>query len=142
MAIDLEAHWQVMYDGLVAALTAGGNGSVPVMHVDSTETQTGGAQEPPYVIYTSETLIPTGTTGDGPSKVLRDGWKIVARDRDLSNVLSYISDIVTKFELEDLPVTADGYETTAIDILGFQTLYENDAKLNAGHLRVSWERSK
>ena len=142
MAIDFEAHWQVMYDGITTALTDGGNGSVPVLHVDSSETQTGGAQEPPYVLYTAETMVPVGTVGDGPSKVLRDGWKIVARARDLSDVLDYISNVVTKLELEDLPDTADGYRTTAIDILGFQTLYEQDAKLNAGHLRISWERSK
>lgn len=141
--MDIQAHWQALYDALVAGLTAGGNGSVPVLHVDSTEEQTGNPVDPPFVVYTGETFRPTGTTGSGPNKVVKDGWRITARARDLADVLDYLSNIVTELEQEEdaIAVTSDGYTTTAVTILGIQTLYETDGKLNAGHLRIEWERS-
>lgn len=137
-----KAHWQALYNALVAGMTADGFASVPVMHVDSSETQTGESQEPPYVIYTLETLNPTGTTGGGPLKVIKDGWRITARARDLEDALEYIKAIKDKLELEDIAATSDGYTTTGVEFIGMQTLYEQDAKLNAVHLRIMWERSK
>ena len=135
-------HWQEMYDALVAGLTAAGYGSVPVLHVDSSESQTGDSVEPPYVIYTDESINPTGTTGGGPLKVIKDGWRITARARDLEDALNYRQAIIEKLELEDISDTADGYQTTAVEFIGKQTLYEQDSKLNACHLRIMWERSK
>lgn len=138
--MEWEAHWQAFYNALDAAL-ADDYGDVPIMHIDSSETQTGVSQEPPYVIYSTETLNPLGTVGGGPLKVIKDGWRITARSRDLSEALGFMSAITAKLELEDI-ADADGYVTTGIEFIGFQSLYEQDAKLNAVHLRILWERSK
>ena len=135
-------HWQALYDALRAALDGAGHTDVPVMHVDSSETQTGDSQEPPYVIYTDETLNPTGTTGGGPLDVIKDGWRITARARDLEDALAYRKAVMDRLAAFNIADTADGYVTIGIDFIGLQTLYEQDAKLNACHLRVQWERSK
>ena len=100
------------------------------------------AQDPPYVIYTGETLRNLGTTGVGPLKVLKDGWRITARARDLADVLDFLSAIVTEVVQEEAAFTVvDSYTTTAVEVLGLQTFFEQDSKLYAGHMRIEWERS-
>ena len=64
------------------------------------------------------------------------------RARDLQDVLDISTAISDQFELEDIATTADGYVTTAVEVLGAQTLFETDGKLSARHMRWDWERSK
>lgn len=141
--MDFKAHWTEVYDVLTTGMATGGHSTVPVLHVDSSTGTSNVAHEPPYLIYTGETLRNFGTTGGGMLKVIKDGWRLVARARDMGSVLDYISAVVTELEKEeDAFAVVDGYTTTAIELVGFQSFYEEDSKLYAGHLRFMWERSK
>lgn len=141
--MDLELHWKEMYRVLAAGMATGGHDSVPLLHVDSSKGTSNVAQEPPYVIFTQETFRNLGSTSGGNLKVISDQWRVVARHRDLTPVLDYISAIITELEKENNTfATVDGYDTTAIEFNGLQTFYEEDSKLNAAHLRFTWERSK
>lgn len=143
MAIDYEAHWTTFYQEMRTAMDVGGHTTVPIFHVTSENDQTGDPSDPPYVIYAQETERPVGTTGGGNSTVLRSGFRITARAVGLADALAYISDIVNALDTaDDTMVTADGYRTTDISILGVQSLYESDFGVYAVHLRVDWERSR
>lgn len=146
--MDYDAHWQAFYDNMRAALDGAGFNAVPILAIHSTDSQTAEQTvEAPYVTYTSETQRNTGTmTGggstSGPAKVVKNGWRIAVRTEDLQDLLDISTALSDKFELEDIANTLDGYATTAVDVLGYQTLWEIDAKLHAAHYRVDWERSK
>jgi hypothetical protein len=142
--IDYEAHWQALYDEMREALDGAGFSLVPIYHVTSSSTQPGGEPaDPPYVMYRQETERPTGTTGKGNSAVLLTGFIITAREYDFGGALGMISAIVNKLDGADATmVTADGYETTDIKMLGNQSLFEDDLGVYAQHLRISWERSR
>lgn len=140
--IDYEAHWQALYDEMRAALDVN-FAEVPIYHITSTDDATGEPADPPYVVYRQETERTMGTTGGGNSKVMKSGWVITARDFDLAAALAYISDIVGDLtEADDSMVTADGYATTDIKIIGLQSLYEQDFGVYAVHCRIDWERSR
>lgn len=141
--MDYNAHWQVIYDTLAAALSAAALTEVSIAAIHSQDTQTAGvALEPPYVVYTQERETTLGTMGGGPNEVAESGWRITARTRDLEDLLDIAAAVTDKFELEDIAATSDGYVTTAVELVGAQTLWEVDSKLNAFHLRFNWERAK
>jgi len=141
--MDLDAHWQAMYDALRAGLDTAGLTDVPLAAIHSQDSQTAGeALVPPYVIYSGERETGTGTTGSGQNKVALSGWRVTCRARDLDEVLAMASAVTAKMEQEDIDQTADGYVTTAVELVGGQTLYEIDSKLNSYLLRFNWERSK
>jgi hypothetical protein len=141
--MDIEAHWQALYNEMRAGLDDAGYSMVPLFPVTSSSNQDGEPQAPPYVTYRQETERPTGTSGGGNSKILETGFMVTAREEDLTVALGMISAIATRLDLADATMqTADGYETTDIAILGLQTLYEHDMNVYAQHLRISWERSR
>ena len=140
---DYDAHWQAFYDALAAGLAAAGLSGVTVAAIHSQDSQTAGeALEPPYVVYTQERERGFGTMGGGQNEVMEAGWKITARARDLQEILDIATAITDKLEAEDVADTTDGYVTTAIELVGGQTLWEVDSKLHAFHLRCNWERAK
>ena len=140
--MDIQAHWQALYDEMRTALDGDGYNAVAIYHVDSTNDQTGEPAPPPMVVYRDETLRPLGTTGGGNSVILRSGYLITCRAYDLADALAYVSSIATALDAADETMTTtDGYSTTNIEILGSQSLYETEFKLYAVHLRVEWERS-
>lgn len=140
--MDLEAHWQALYDEMRDALDGSGYSAVPIYHVDSTNDQTGEPAEPPLIVYRDETLRPMGTMGNGNSTLLKSGFLITTRAYTLGDALSYESAIITALDAADSTMTTtDGYYTTNISILGALTLFEPDSKLYARHLRIEWERS-
>ena len=141
--MDLEAHWQALYTEMRAALDDAGYRLVPLFPVTSSSNQDGEPEPPPYVVYRQETERPTGTSGGGNSKILETGFMVTAREEDLTVALGMISAIATRLDAATKAmVTADGYETTDIAILGLQTLYEHDMNVYAQHLRITWERSR
>lgn len=141
--MDYSSHWQAIYDAIEVALADAGLSEVTIAAVHSQDSQTAGeALEPPYVIYSQERERGTGTPAGGPNKVAEAGWRITARARDLEDILAIATAITTKFEAEDVDDTVDGYVTTAIELVGAQTLWEMDSKLHAFLLRFNWERSK
>lgn len=143
--MDLQAHWQALYDEMRDALDDATPtlSSVPIYHVNSTDDQLGQPAAPPFVTYRDETLRPIGTQGKGNSALLTSGFVIVSRAFELADALTYTSVIATGLDSADSSmVTSDGYATTDISILGAQSLYEPDSKLYAVHLRVSWQRSR
>lgn len=141
--MDYDSHWQVIYDALVQGLAAKGLSNVTVAAVHSQDTQTAGESiDPPYVVYTQEREVGMGTMGGGPNEVSEAGWRLTARARDLQEILDIATALSDKFELEDIADTADGYVTTAVELVGAQTLWEIDSKLHAFHVRINWERAK
>ncbi len=141
--MDYDAHWQAIYTGVRGALDAAGLTTVPLMPVHSQDTQVADSPaEPPYVVYTDETDRRTGSTAGGPNKVIQSGFKFTIRAVDLDDVHEIGTAIDDYMETEAIPVTSDGYTTTAITHIGGQTLFELDSKLNAMHVRYDWERSK
>jgi hypothetical protein len=142
--IDYEAHFQALYDEMRAAMDAAGFSLVPILHVTSSSTQPNAdPAPPPYVMYRQETERPIGTSGKGNSAILTTGFMITARDFDFASALGMISAIVNRLDVADATmVTADGYETTDIAMIGNQSLFEDDLNVYAQHLRVSWERSR
>lgn len=140
--MDIQAHWQALYNEMRTALDGDGHTDVAVYHIDSTNDQTGEPAPPPFIVYRDETLRPLGTVGNGNSAVLTSGFLITCRAYSLADTLSYISSIATALDDADSSLTTtDGYSTTSIEIIGSQSLFEPDSKLYASHLRVSWERS-
>jgi hypothetical protein len=141
--MDIESHWQALYDEMRAALDDAGYSMIALFPVTSSSNQDGEPEPPPYVTYRQETERPTGTSGGGNSKILETGFMVTARDEDLTEALGMISAIVTRLDAAGSDMaTADGYETTDIAILGQQTLYEHDLGVYAQHLRIKWERSR
>ncbi len=141
--MDYNSHYQVFYDTIRAGLDADGLSAVPILALHSQDSQVAeDSVEPPYVVYAEETQRNIGTYGGGQAKVVKTGWRITVRARDLQDVLDISTAISDQFELEDIATTADGYVTTAVEVLGAQTLFETDGKLSARHMRWDWERSK
>ena len=141
--MDYDAHCQVIYNALTEGLAAKGLSHVTVAAVHSQDSQTAGeALEPPYLVYTQERETGMGTMGGGQNEVAEAGWKLTARARDLQEILDIATAMSDKFELEDVADTSDGYVTTAIELVGAQTLWEIDSKLHAYHVRINWERAK
>lgn len=138
--MDIQAHWQAFYDAGRAALDADGFTDVQMVHVTSKKGALVAPVTPPFVAYRDETERTTGTTGEGSLKVLRSGWMVSVRAVDLGEALDIASPILNAYVDADL-VTTDGYETTALDLIGKQTLHEADSDLYAVHLRFDWERS-
>lgn len=139
--MNMQDHWQAIYDAARAALDAIPEGDeVALLHVFSGDSQTGESHEAPFVAYRQEVERSTGTTGAGSLKVLRSNWLFTAYTKDLGDGLLWLSTILNA--LTDATfTTTDGYTTTNINPLGVQTLYEDDVKLYACHLRLEWERS-
>lgn len=139
--MDVQAHWQAIYDEARAALDGAGYNAVPIYHVTSTNDQTGEPAAPPHVVYRDETMGALGTTGDDLA-VVQSNFLFTVRAYTLGEVLDYLSALVGGFEAAGIDMTTtDGYATTAITIVGHTSLYEPDSKLYAGHFRVNWQRS-
>ena len=141
MALDIQAHYQALYDGARAALDADGHSGISLMHVYSGDDQTGEPTEPPFVIYRQDVERSLGTTGGGPAKVLNSSWVFTSYSADLSSGLSYLTAIAAYFEENDPDQTQDGYVTTNVEVNGIQSLFEQADKFYACHLRLDWERS-
>lgn len=140
--LDRKAHWQAIYDAIVAAQAAAGLGGIPVVHVFSGDDAPNvSSVDPPFIEYRQDVERNLGTYGDGTAKVLRSNWVIVSRAEDLEDCLAYSSAIVSYLVDADI-TTTDGYTTTNLEILGTMTLYERDAGLYADHIRFAWERSR
>lgn len=139
--MDPKAHWQAFYNTIRESLDDAGFGAVQVVHVTSKDQ--GPLSEvavPPFVAYANETSRTTGTMGGGSLKVLRDGWRVEVRAADLDVVLDIAKPIINGLVDADIS-TEDGYETTALDLIGNLTVYEGDSELYAAHVRFMWERS-
>lgn len=140
--IEYEAHWQALYDEMRTALDAN-FADVPIFHITATDAADGQPSPPPYVVYRQETERTMGTMGGKNSTIMKSGWVITARDYDLAEALAYISDIASALDVADSSMTtSDGYSTTDIQIIGLQSLYEQDFGVYAVHCRIDWERSK
>jgi len=141
--VDYEAHWQAIYDALRVGLDDDGLTTVPLAAIHSQDSQTAGeALEPPYAVYSQERETGLGTMGGGQNEVASSGWRVTVRARDLGDVLAMATAITTKLGAEDIADTSDGYETTAVELIGAQTLWEADSKLNSMLIRFNWERAK
>ena len=139
--MNIKAHWQALYDSMRAALDAAGHTDIPVFHTTSIDTQTGEGASPPFVIYRQDVERSYGTMGGGELEVVRSGWVITAYAVDLEDGLDFIAAIVSAISDNGIGATSDGYTTTAVEIVGVQSLYESDFKVYATHLRILWERS-
>lgn len=139
--MDYEAHWQALYNAIVAALTPA-HSDVGVFHVfTGDDTPLLASPEPPLIIYRMDVERTLGTTGNGSLNVLRSNWPMVSYAVDLADALKHASVVITA--LTDAKITtSDGYTTTNISPLGVMSLYETDAELYAVHFRIEWERSK
>ena len=138
--MNIKAHWQAIYNECREALDLAGHTDVPVFHASSIDTQTGEGQDAPFVIYRQDVERSLGTIGGGELKVARSGWVITSYAEDLEDGLAYISAIVSAIA-DDIETTADGYTTTSVEVIGVQSLFEDDFKVYATHLRILWERS-
>ena len=140
--MDYEAHWQALYDELRTALDGGGHSDVDVVHVFTGESPLIRSYEPPLLVYKQETERTLGTVGDGNNKVISSNFMLTAYSENLGKALGIASVAVTHLT-EDAGAfaTSDGYETTNVRVIGNMSLYEQDSKLYAIHVRVEWERS-
>lgn len=136
--IDLQAHYQALYDAMDPVV------DVPIFHVTSADYQTNAPADPPFVVYRQDVeRAPAGTRAGGTNKVMRSNFIISAYTITLGEGLDLISNIVNQFEdtWQNI-VTSDGYQTTNIEVLNVQSIYEKDGKNYAVHCRVEWERSR
>lgn len=137
-----KAHWQAIYNNLRASLDGAGFNAVEVVHTTSIDTQTGGGLDAPFVVYRQDVERSHGTVGGGELDVLNSGWVITSYADDLEDGLAYIGAIATGITTgTGVADTTDGYRTSGMEVIGIQTLYENDFKVYASHLRVLWERT-
>jgi hypothetical protein len=139
--IDFDAHYEALYGAMRDALD-GASIDMPIMPITSTYTDGNDSAEPPFVVYRQDIEQAVGTISGGNLKVIRSGWVVTARSFDLTESLAATSAIASALmgagaEL----VTDDGYTTSDISINGVQSLYEQDFKVYAVHLRFTWERS-
>ena len=138
--MDIKAHWQALYNEQRAALDAAGHGAIPIYHTTSVDTQTGEPAPAPFVIYRQDVERSYGTMGGGELEVLRSGWVITSYADDLEDGLAYIS-AIAEAVADGIEDTADGYVTTSVEVIGVQSIYEDDFKVYATHMRILWERS-
>lgn len=137
-----KAHWQAIYDNLRASLDGAGYTDVEVVHTTSIDTQTGAGLEAPFVVYRQDVERSHGTVGKGELNILNSGWVITSYSEDLEDGLAYLGEIIDGITTgAGVADTADGYRTSGMEVIGIQTLYENDFKVYASHLRVLWERT-
>lgn len=140
--MNLEDHYQALYDEARTAMDDDGHNDVPLLHVTPHTIQTSEPEAPPFTLYRQDVERPTGTMGGGPSKLLRSSWVFTAYTIGLGEGLSIISSISTALDdAGDDITTADGYSTVHFEIEGVQSLYEQESNLYATHLRIFWERS-
>lgn len=137
--MDIQAHYQALYDAARTGLSME-DPDVPLLHVDSNDSQTGEPIGWPFVIYRQDVERSLGTVGGGSAKVLKSSWIFTAYAFDLSDALDYLSAIANGIIDADL-TTTDGYTTTNIELQGIQSLFEDDAQVYACHARFEWERS-
>lgn len=140
MTLDLQAHWQAIYNAVRAGLDAALFDDVPLLHIESGHGPNSERISPPFVTYRDETARTLGTTGAGSLKVLTTGWVFTARSHDLEEALDLAS-AVTNALVDANFTTTDGYTTTSLELIGDMTLWETDFEVNAVHLRFQWERS-
>lgn len=135
MTYKLKDHHQALYDAMNAVAT------MPIYHVQSSNTQTGEQAPLPFVVYRQETeRAVAGTPGDGSNKVLRSTWIVSAYSKNFEEALDEITAIFDAITDADLSV-ADGYETTTIETVGIMSLWERTKENYAVHGRIVWERS-
>jgi len=135
-----KAHWQALYDAMREALDDDGQDHVPIFHVTSVDTQTGKGATAPFIVYRQDVERSMGTMGGGELTVLDSGWVITSYAFDLGDGLDYLSLIETA--LADTTITTgDGYTTTAFEVIGVQTLYDDEYKVYGTHMRAMWQRS-
>lgn len=137
----MKDHWQALYDVMRAALDADDMAHVPIYHGTSIDTQTGQGATAPYIIYRQDVERSMGTMGGGELVTLNSGWVITSYAFDLEEGLDYLSTITTALADIDGVLTDDGYTTTAVEVIGVQTIYEDEYKVYGSHLRIRWERS-
>lgn len=137
--MDIQAHYQALYDAARAAMDAS-FADVPLLHIDSNDSQTGEPISWPFVVYRQDVERPTGTTGGGASKILRSAWVFVAYTADFAEGLNIATAIVNGLVDANI-TTSDGYVTTNLELQGFQPLFEDDSQVYAVHFRFEWERS-
>lgn len=135
-----KAHWQALYDNMRAALDADGHQGVPIYHATSIDTQTGEGEVAPFIVYRQDVERSLGTFGGSELGDLSSGWVITSYAFDLEDGLEYLSLIQTSLADATL-VTGDGYTTTGFEVIGVQTIYEDEYKVYGTHLRVLWHRS-
>lgn len=135
-----KAHWQALYDAMRTALDNGGHNGVPIYHATSIDTQTGEGEVAPFIVYRQDVERSLGTMGGGALKTLSSGWVITSYAFDLEDGLEYLSLIETALADSTL-VTTDGFTTMAFEVIGVQTIYEDEYKVYGTHLRVLWHRS-
>jgi len=135
-----KAHWQALYDEMRQALDDSGHDGVPIFHVTSVDTQTGEGAKAPYIVYRQDVERSMGTMGGGELTVLNSGWVITSYAFDLADGLDYLSEIETSLANSGM-VTGDGYTTSGVEIIGVQTLYDDEYKVYGTHMRIRWERS-
>lgn len=138
--IDYQAHWQAIYNEMRTALDTATRTDVDIYHVFTGDTTLIKSGEPPLLVYRQDVERNLGTVGDGALKVLRSNWILTAYSDTLGDALD-IASVVLDALVENPFTTTDGYTTTHVEPLGVQSLYEQDSKLWAVHLRVLWERS-
>lgn len=135
-----KAHWQALYDAMRSALDAEGHEGVPIFHVTSVDTQTGQGAVAPFIVYRQDVERSLGTMGGGELVTLSSGWVITSYAFDLEDGLDYIS--VIESALADSTITtADGYTTASFEVIGVQTLYDDEYKVYGTHMRMTWQRS-
>jgi hypothetical protein len=140
--IDFDAHYEALYGAMRAALDADLI-DMPIMPVTSTYTDGNDAADPPFIIYRQDVEQAIGTISGGNLRVMRSGWVITARSHDLTDSLVAISSIASALmEAGAELVTDDGYTTSDISINGVLSLYEDEFRVFAVHLRLTWERSR
>lgn len=133
--MDQYAQYEAIYAVLDAALP------IVVAPVTSFEDQTGEPIDLPYAVYRTESERGLyGTPDSGSSKILRSTWVISVYAHDLDDALAWANDAVVALVDGDISVS-DGYETTAITLIGFMPLFEKEGPNYAVHARVMWERS-
>lgn len=135
-----KAHWQALYDAMRSALDGNDYDGVPIFHVTSVDTQTGQGAIAPFVVYRQDVERSLGTMGGGELVTLNSGWVITSYAFDLSDGLDFLSAIETALA-DSTITTGDGYTTTAFEVIGVQTLYDDEYKVYGTHMRIRWERS-
>lgn len=136
---DMQTHWQALYDTMRTALNGAGASAVPIFHGTSQDAQTGEHAVAPFVLYRQDTERAIGTMGGGHFATLEEGWVVTAYAFDLEDGLDYISAIASA--IVDIDDPSDAYTTIGLDLLGVQTVWEQDFRVYGIHLRFDWALS-
>lgn len=133
--MDVYEHYKALYTAAKAA-----NPSTPLVPIYSGNDLNGVSYFPPYITYREESDNVSGTMGGGANRVARSSWLFIFYDEDLQNALDMSANLITT--LTDAAITtADGYETTASEMITSFTLYDQDLESHAHYVRWLWERS-